>query len=345
VAQFRLAAERPAADPPLRQEVEPLLHLVQPRRARWDEVEVEPGVAEEPLSDLRGLVGRQVVEHEGEVELRRRGPLDRAEEGEELSRSVALVALPEDLPLEDVQAGEEVRRPVPPVVVGLPLGDARAEREDRLRAIEGLNLGLLVDAQDEGVLRRMEVESDDVPQLLLEAAVRAELESLDPVGLEPPGPPDLLHRGVADAVPLGHEPGGPVGGRLRLRLEGVADDRLDLPVGEGRRSPGTRGVGHQSLEAGGEEPAAPEGRGDARRVEFLGDLLVLRSVGGAEDDAGPEDEAEGDGPSAGPSDELVPFVRGEEDGRGDPHGRGTGDSNNKTTYSDSTPLGESSSLP
>ena len=45
-----------------------------------------------------------------------------------------------------VEGGEQAGDAVPGVVVGLPLGDAASHRQDRLAALEGLALGLFVDA-------------------------------------------------------------------------------------------------------------------------------------------------------------------------------------------------------
>jgi hypothetical protein len=49
-----------------------------------------------------------------------------------------------------IQGGEQAGDAVPGVIVGLPLGDPRPYRQDRLAALEGLDLGLLVDVHDPG---------------------------------------------------------------------------------------------------------------------------------------------------------------------------------------------------
>ena len=55
----------------------------------------------------------------------------------------------------DVEGGEQVGRAVALVVVRAPLGLARTHRQHRLRAVERLDLGLLVDAEDQRPLRRV----------------------------------------------------------------------------------------------------------------------------------------------------------------------------------------------
>src|ERR1035437_6646777 len=57
-------AVRAAANLLRREFGEEALDEVQPRRARWREVQVEARMSDEPILDRRGLVGRVVVEHE-----------------------------------------------------------------------------------------------------------------------------------------------------------------------------------------------------------------------------------------------------------------------------------------
>ena len=59
------------------------------------------------------------------------------------------------------------------VVVGVPLDLARSHRQHRLGPVERLDLGLLVDAEHDGTVGRVEVEADDVPDLGLERRVGA----------------------------------------------------------------------------------------------------------------------------------------------------------------------------
>jgi hypothetical protein len=67
---------------------------------------------------------------------------------------MAPMTLAHDPPALDVERREQRGGPVSAVVVGSALRLPGPHREQRLRAIEGLNLGLLVDAQDQGLVRR-----------------------------------------------------------------------------------------------------------------------------------------------------------------------------------------------
>ncbi len=68
--------------------------------------------------------------------------------------------------------------------MGLAGGQARSQRQQRLGPIQRLDLRLLVHAQHHGVGRRIQVQTDHVVDLLLGARIGAELERLDPMGLQ-----------------------------------------------------------------------------------------------------------------------------------------------------------------
>ncbi len=63
-------------------------------------------------------------------------------------------------------------------------GTPRQERHHRGGAVQCLDLGLLVDAQHDSRLRRVQVEGDDVSDLVDELRVGRQLEAVDLVGLD-----------------------------------------------------------------------------------------------------------------------------------------------------------------
>ena len=63
--------------------------------------------------------------------------------------TVALHVASDDCAVEDVEGGEQRRRAMTLVVVGHCPGPTRLHRQARLGAIEGLDLALLVDRQDQ----------------------------------------------------------------------------------------------------------------------------------------------------------------------------------------------------
>lgn len=79
------------------------------------------------------------------------------------------------------------------VVVGAPLDLSWAHRQQWLRSIKSLDLALFVNADDQGLFRRIEVEADDVAHLLDKLRISREFERLRAVRLQGEGPPDPMH--------------------------------------------------------------------------------------------------------------------------------------------------------
>ena len=79
---------------------------------------------------------------------------------------MTLIELAEDRAASGVQRGKERGRAVAGVVVGAPLGLARAHWQPRLRPIKRLDLRFLIHAEDERLIWRMEIEPDDIADFL-----------------------------------------------------------------------------------------------------------------------------------------------------------------------------------
>src|SRR5665213_2321937 len=97
-------------------------------------------------------------------------------------------------------------------------------RQTGLGAIEGLNLTLLIAAQDNGVLRRRKVESHDIFELLGKVSVVGELEGFRPMWFQPMGCPDSTDARGAHANFTRHRLSAPVGGSARFTVEGQFHD-------------------------------------------------------------------------------------------------------------------------
>src|ERR1019366_6747859 len=117
------------------------------------------------------VVGRVVVKDQ--VDLQALGDLaiDRPQELQELDVAVTRKALTDHRPGQDIQRGEQRRGPVALVVMSHRAGPARLDRQRRLGAVQRLDLALLVHAKDDRVLRRVQIQADDIDELLLKAGV------------------------------------------------------------------------------------------------------------------------------------------------------------------------------
>ena len=87
--------------------------------------------------------------------------------------SVAAHALADDPALQHVERGEQRRRAVALVVVRHRPAAAALHRQSGLGAVERLDLRFLVDRQHQRVLRRIDIEADDILHLGGELADRS----------------------------------------------------------------------------------------------------------------------------------------------------------------------------
>ncbi len=106
--------------------------------------------------------------------------------------AVALHAATEHGAFQDGKGREQGRGAVAGVVVGLGCGMSWSEGPVGTRALQGLDLALLVDGEHDGMGRRLHVEANHILNLLDEGrAVRA-LEGADPRRLQAVCLPDPL---------------------------------------------------------------------------------------------------------------------------------------------------------
>ena len=114
------------------------------------------------------------------------------------------------LPGQHVQRGEQRGRAVPLVVMGHRLRPTGHHRQRRLGAVQRLHGGLLVHTQHDRVVRRVQIQPDDIDQLLLEPRIVRQLERLHQMRLQSPRRPDPLHRILRHPDPLRHRPARPM---------------------------------------------------------------------------------------------------------------------------------------
>jgi hypothetical protein len=120
-------------------------------------------------------VGAVVVDDQVNVQVLRHELLDLPEEAQELLVPVARPALGEHLAGGHVQGGEQGGGAVADVVMRHTLHVTQAHGQQRLSPLQGLDLRILVDAEHQGLVGRVQVETDDVTDLLDKEGVGGEL--------------------------------------------------------------------------------------------------------------------------------------------------------------------------
>src|SRR4030081_1282883 len=168
-----------------------------------------------PSTHIGMLVGGVVVEDHMHGFAGRHFCLDRIEEADKLLMTMALHIASDHGSVEHVEGSKQRCGAVALVVVGHRSSTSLLQGKPRLGTIESLNLALFIDRQHNGVRGRIDIEADHIAQFIDELRIIRELELANPMGLEPMGTPNTLHRTDADANRLRPHGAGPVCGFTR----------------------------------------------------------------------------------------------------------------------------------
>lgn len=125
----------------------PAFDLVDPGCRGWREMDMVVRPASEPCPDQRSLMGRVIVHDDVDVQVERHLRIDLLEEVEKLGGAMPLVAFADDKARGDIERREERGGAMADIAVRATLGHAGHHRQDRLLAIERLDLALLVHAE------------------------------------------------------------------------------------------------------------------------------------------------------------------------------------------------------
>ena len=120
------------------------------------------GPLRKPSADLGMFVSGIVIDDEVDCESRGHALVEVTQEGEKLLMAVARLTFGEHLAIRDVQGSEQGGCAVAHVIMSNAVDIAQPHGQHRLGAVEGLNLALFVDAEDQSVIRWVEVQADDV---------------------------------------------------------------------------------------------------------------------------------------------------------------------------------------
>jgi hypothetical protein len=186
--EFSRAAVHAAAQLLLGERGEPPFHEVHPRSAGRGEVDVKPGMPEQPAMNHRRLVRARIVDDEMDIELCRHGHINRHQEFPKRPRPVALMELTDDFTALGIQGREQRGGPMARVIVRATLDLPGPHRQHGLRPIERLDLGFFVGAQHQRFVGRVEIQAHDVAYFVDKQRVFGELERLAPMRLQPEGP-------------------------------------------------------------------------------------------------------------------------------------------------------------
>jgi len=219
-------------------------------------MQLKAGMSRQPALDGGMLTGGVIVHHQVDVQLRRDVGFDLPQELEVFLMAMTRSAAGEDLAGGDVQGGKERGGAMADVIVGDPLHIAQAHGQQRLGAIQGLDLALSVHAEHHRFVGRIQVQAHDISDLLPEEGVGGELEVALAMGLKTKGPPDAMDGGPGKLGLLGQGADRPVGAIPWLGVQSLADQAGHLFIGNRPGPPGSQFI-VQTREPLSQEAPAP----------------------------------------------------------------------------------------
>jgi len=160
--------------------------------------------------------------------------------------------------------------PQRPFLIGSP-GWVRS----RLGAVQRLDLALFIDTENNCLLRRVQVQTDDIGHLLQKLWIARQFECLRAMWLQLVSAPDIIDRRFADPLTLCHGPATPVRHPCRFGLQGRIHNGRDLVDFINRLPSPTRSNIPQTVKAFGGETLPPQ----IHRVPAHRKLLGNRDVG------------------------------------------------------------------
>ena len=172
---------------------------------------VEPGMVGEPCADRRCPVGAVVIADEMDVQVVGDLAVDLDQELAELDGAVPSVQAGDHCSVGGIERREQGGSAVPDVVVGAFSGTTGCIGSVFAVPSNAWIWRLLLHTQHYRVLRRCQIQPDDVGDLRDQLGVGGELERLRPPRLHPCFPPRLGHGAVARVQMVGQQPRRPVG--------------------------------------------------------------------------------------------------------------------------------------
>lgn len=216
--QGRNASETSSPETFLREFTKPAFNQIQPRTGRWSEVQMKTRMPLEPGFHAGMLMGAIIIHDQMEIEFGRGFAVDFLKESEELLMPMAWHAASDHLAVEHAQGGKQGGRSMADVVMRHCPTAALLKGQTGLGSVKSLDLAFLIQAQNQRLVRRIQIQPHDIAQLLYEAFITAEFESADQMGLQVvllPDPPDGR---FTQLLGLGHRPGTPMGRIRRLGM-------------------------------------------------------------------------------------------------------------------------------
>ena len=111
----------------------------------------------EPCFDIGVPVSAVIIHDQVQIRFAGKLAIDVPKKSQELLMTVPLMEVADNLACEQIEGGEKCRCSVPLIIVGHRSASSLLQRQAGLSAIWGLNLALLVDTEDDRLVRWIQV--------------------------------------------------------------------------------------------------------------------------------------------------------------------------------------------
>src|SRR5512138_1986704 len=176
------------------QDRKPDLYLIEPRAMGGQPVERDLGtLGGTPVQHglflmIAGIIHNQMPATVGVAHTQG------VQEVAKLQVGMALIALGKDFPGANIKGGKEIEGAMADILKLLAFDQAGPQGQRRVQALQGLDVGLLIETENPTVPGRMQVEVKNLGHLLLEQRVGTGQEVAQAMGLEHQGGQNPLHR-------------------------------------------------------------------------------------------------------------------------------------------------------
>src|SRR5712692_5177897 len=183
-----------------------------------------------------------------------------------------------------------------------------------LGAFQGLDLALFIDAQHHGFVRRMQIQSHDIPHFFNEEGIGGELKVTLPMRLETKCAPDAVDRGLREARLGSQRTATPVRGVGGSRPQRLANQRRDSFVADRARATRAQ-LTVQPRQALLEKTPPPIAHGHGVEMKPGSNGLVAHSRSTQQNDPRPPYQTVREGARDRDGAELLAFLRAQQQGR------------------------------
>ena len=154
---------------------------------------MKAGMTLKPGDDLGMFVSGVVVADDVNIKLGGDLALDLAQEGQPLLMAMTRGGMSKDLAREIVEGRKQGHRSVTVVSMGLGADMTLAQGQTGLTALEGLTLTLLIATEQEGTIRRIEIEANHIPEFLFKGQIFGKFEAPESMRSDRVSRPQALH--------------------------------------------------------------------------------------------------------------------------------------------------------